>query len=94
VSAERDGRRGSVALAEARTVLSRAETALTTLEHYDKSDPAYPEIRAALVATINALRGFRRTGRGCPNCGAPGKPHVSEHRRPYRPAFTCEVPRG
>ncbi|WP_424936639.1 MULTISPECIES: hypothetical protein [Bacteria] len=63
MSAERDGHRVSDVLTEARTVLSRAETARARLERVGRSDPAYEGILTALERTIVALGPFRRIGR-------------------------------
>lgn len=61
------GRRTSDELTEARTVLSRAESALDRLqwiEHYDAAqDPLHAEIKEALVRVRNIMEPFRRTGR-------------------------------
>lgn len=65
MSAERDGCRTSCTLTEARTVLSRAETALKYLDTYcaGEDDPARAEIERALEQTVATLAPFRRTGR-------------------------------
>jgi hypothetical protein len=63
VSEERDGRRVSAALTEARTVLSRAETARAYVSHYHRDDPAAVEILQALSLAIEQLAPFRRVGR-------------------------------
>ena len=61
------GRRTSTELTEARTVLSRAESALERLEHvreYDAvQDPVHAQIQDALIRVRNLLEPFRRTGR-------------------------------
>ena len=59
------GTRTSYPLTEARTVLSRAETAIFWLERDDRhaADPDLDAILAALRTTVEALDPFRRTGR-------------------------------
>lgn len=58
------GERVSPALTEARTVLSRAETACEQLDAYwVRNDPDAEAIRAALEVAIEALAPFRRTRR-------------------------------
>lgn len=63
MSSGRDGYRTSRALTEARTVLSRAETARDMLEHSSREDPAREDILTALERTIVVLGPFRRIGR-------------------------------
>ncbi|AWY04881.1 hypothetical protein PBI_FLOOF_45 [Microbacterium phage Floof] len=96
MSAERDGRRVSSALSEARTLLTRAETSLGYLRR--SSDPAAPEVRAALEELVERLKPFRRIKGGCTQCGAKGQPHKRKPDDPlyrrYWDSFTCEVPRG
>ncbi|WNT44361.1 hypothetical protein SEA_MABODAMACA_43 [Microbacterium phage Mabodamaca] len=93
MTAERDARRVSSALIEARTILSRAETARAALRH--STDPAASDIAHALDELIERLAPYRRIRSGCPECGAPGRPHVDNSiGRPYWKRYTCEVPRG
>ena len=100
MSAERDGRRVSAVLTEARTVLSRAETAhAQVLRYAGHEDPASAEVLAALEAATRALEPFARTSTsGCSNCGAPGRPHKvfprADFPRYWEGVFSCEVPRG
>jgi hypothetical protein len=64
MSAERDGRRVSSDLTEARTVLSRARTARDRIMGpWGGRDPAADEMVAALEAAITALAPFERIGR-------------------------------
>lgn len=66
MSAERDGRRVSSILTEARTVLSRAETAAERVRYLRRMghhDPAADEILAALDVVSDWLDPFRKTGR-------------------------------
>lgn len=74
MSADDRGRDTSPELTEARTVLSRAETALMQLEGmqrarangdgwYGPEDPDHWAIADALKATVTALWPYRRTGR-------------------------------
>ena len=95
MSAERDGRRVSGALTEARTVLSRAETALHGLRY--SNDPAAHDIILALEGAVRELAPYRRIRGGCPNCGTQDKPHNRDRSDPafnWRNTYTCEVPRG
>lgn len=61
------GRRTSDELTEARTVLSRAESALERLEHVRQygqvRDPEHGVIRIKLEDVVRALEPYRRTGR-------------------------------
>lgn len=61
------GRRTSQELTEARTVLSRAESALERLQwvrEYDQvRDPMHAQIEDALIRVRNLLEPYRRTGR-------------------------------
>lgn len=61
------GRRTSDELTEARTVLSRAESALDRLEHIRAwgadQDPMHQQIEDALIRVRNLLEPYRRTGR-------------------------------
>lgn len=57
-------------LTEVRTVLSRAETAYNTLQHYRNrgtwnsvNDPEINEMMIALMLVVRMLRRWRRTGR-------------------------------
>jgi plasmid stabilization system protein ParE len=62
VSAEPVGRRTSWPLTEARTVLSRAETAIAHLQRRS-ADAETAEIVAELEVVVERLDRFRRTGR-------------------------------
>lgn len=62
MSAEPIGRRTSWPLTEARTVLSRAETAIFHLQRRPQ-DPETAEIVAELEIVVERLDRFRRTGR-------------------------------
>lgn len=61
------GRRTSDELTEARTVLSRAESALDRLGWIEvraaQEDPEHEKIHAALSKVVELLEPFRRTGR-------------------------------
>jgi hypothetical protein len=57
------GTRTSYALTEARTVLSRAETALYWLKRQQARDPDHEHIVLGLELAIAALAPYRRTGR-------------------------------
>lgn len=61
------GRRTSDELTEARTVLSRAESALERFEWIERyvsiEDPEHEKIHAALTKVVELLAPFRRTGR-------------------------------
>ena len=64
MSAERDGRRVSSVLTEARTVHSRAKTSLERFRWIrNQGDPAAAEIEAALRKVVELLEPFQRTGR-------------------------------
>jgi len=57
------GTRSSAALTEARTVLSRAETALRDVNRHYYRDPDGEEIVVALRQVVETMAPFRRTGR-------------------------------
>lgn len=62
------GRDTSYALTEARTVLSRAQSAIRRLEwseqyHPDEIDPDHWEMKEALLVVTDLLDPWRRTGR-------------------------------
>lgn len=62
MTAEPVGRRTSRALTEARTVLSRAETAIVHVQRRP-DDPEAAEIVAELEVVVERLHRFRRTGK-------------------------------
>lgn len=91
MSQERDGRRTSGVLTHARNVHSTAKDALGSL-HYDRSDPAFADVVAALERVVADLEPFKRIGKGCGRCGAKGDPHQHTSTK-YRWDYSCEVPR-
>lgn len=63
MSAERDGRRTSPALTHARSVRSRAASAIEDYEFWGQmGDPAGDEILRALETVVRVLEPYKRTG--------------------------------
>jgi hypothetical protein len=64
VSADRDGRRGSLVLFRARTISEGAQRAREDIFAGGMGDPAAHEVLDALAVVIDVLEPFRRVGRG------------------------------